>query len=63
MENYIGKKCFQCHGFKTVIFGHIIDQKLDGKWLTVLVSWEHSSEQTWEKAQNVGFTDPQRKYV
>lgn len=54
MKNYIGKSCWQTHCYKYIYFGKITDQKMENKWLLVLVEWD-SGNSTWERVVNVSF--------
>ena len=54
MKNYVGKRCWQAHGFKSIAMGAIVDQKMENLWLLVLVKWD-AGQSTWERVVNVSF--------
>lgn len=57
MKNYVGKRCWQANGRTTIIFGNVVSQKMENKWLLVEVRWDHNPITTWEKILNVSFEE------
>ena len=57
MKDYIGKRCWQARGYTTVLFGNVIDQKMEDKWLMLQIKWDHSPITTWETVVNVSFQE------
>ena len=58
IEDYIGKRCWQCRAYKIFMSGTIIDVKSEKGWTLALVDWDKSSQPTWERVMNLGFKLP-----
>ena len=56
MKDYVGKRCWQAHGFVHIGFGKVIKQKMENKWLLVQVQWD-TGDTSWEKIVNVSFKE------
>jgi hypothetical protein len=54
-NNYVGKACWQARGYVSISVGHVVEQKMEGSWLMLLISWIGSKDQTWEKISNISF--------
>ena len=56
MKDYVGKRCWQAHGYVHIGFGNVIGQKMEDKWLLVEVLWDTGAT-SWEKIVNVSFQE------
>ncbi len=52
---YVGKAFWKDIGYVLISVGHVVDQKMEGSWLMLLVSWVGSKDKTWEKISNISF--------